>query len=179
MTRVHSGPDSRQLCLCSRFHVWQATLKLQVQQQVDRILAKIRPAFIPAGCLARALKGAPAAMAAFTISEWAGVTTLRIVSVSILAFHIFSWALPPRLKGISFQSGGQARPSFFDRRDSFGAGYTGEIFKKLRQRPPVLQIICQRLKRNPRSAKHGFTAEDSRVADNDARGHFANLLPKV
>src|SRR4029077_7224259 len=68
---------------------------------------------------------------------------------------------------------------FFDRRNSFGAGYTGEIFQKLRQRPPVLQIVCQGPKRNSRSAKDGFTAEDSKVADNDARGHFANRLPRV
>src|SRR5258706_14081548 len=99
MTCLHSGPGSRQFCLCFRFHVWRAMLKLQVQQQVDRMLAKITPDFIPAGCLARALKGAPAAMAAFTISEWARVTTFHIVSVSTLAFRIFSWALPPLSKG--------------------------------------------------------------------------------
>jgi hypothetical protein len=84
--------------------------------------------------------------------------------------------LSPR--AVSFQCGGQARPGFFNRRDSFGPGYTGEIFQKLRQRPPVLQIICQRLERNSRSAKDGFTAEDSRVADNYALGHIVNLLAK-
>jgi hypothetical protein len=60
--------------------------------------------------------------------------------------------------GVSSQGFSKTYPRFFQRGNRFRARYTGKIIEKFIQRPAMLDVISEGLKRHSSSAKNGLAA---------------------